>query len=174
MIYTTVLPTFESVNVISTVAINSTYPVLQFIDHSENVISTHVVGTTTTINSVTYTTTSNAVDLNFASTLTTEGVKYVFMLNETTLGKKLSDGIFKIKLISATEEPVELLVFLYKSIQCCVAKKLSKLNCSTDESVVTITAIILATESAANSGLQNEAVCGYNILTSYCTDCGCL
>jgi len=173
MIYTSILPTFEQISLISTTNINSDYDVLQMLDANENPILTFVKNNTITIDNVVYTTSSGAIDLEFDAIVTSEGTKFIFQINEQTSNIKLPDGVFKLKLFSATNE-FTTLVFLYKTIQCCLAKKVSKVGCNTtNEDIINIAAVIETTKAATASNLQNEANCGYKILTTYCENCGC-
>jgi len=172
MFYTEIAQDFSEIKILS-----DTLPdakVLIFKDSLGNIISTHVEGGSQTINGINYTTFVSANDLNFSLIATSIGLRYIYNLNQTTIGKPLTDGVFEIILISETETIV-LNVFLYNLIQCCLAKKLSKYYCRTTEieEVINMTAVIEAVKAAVNVNLFEQAVCGFKILENYCKNCGC-
>lgn len=172
MFYTKINQDFSEIKILSDV--NPDTKVLIYKDLNGNIISQNVLNGTQTINGETYITLSDCEDLIFTATPTNIGTRYIFDLNETTTGKFLIDGVYEIILISDTETTV-LNVFLYYTIQCCLAKTLSKPYCKQTEinKIINITAIIEATQAAVNTTLFEKAVCGFKMLENYCKDCDC-
>lgn len=169
---------------------NTNYPVMEiYINGSTTADYTLAVSGSQTIGSTTYTTTSGADDLNFASTTTTVGTEYIHTITTDTLGltgstlSTLTSGVWKFKCLDASET-TNIFVggIITEDIECCMASKLDKAfntNPKADDNdaikdVQLVWAILESAKSSAALGSYSNAEYKYSIAEQKCEGCGCV
>ena len=159
------------------------YPVL-LLYVNNNLLTTHVVDGTATINGTSYTTTSGADDLLFVDV---DGT-YKFVVESETINGRvdlyLTSGVWKFVLLNDAEEPTDIIAgrVIDRDLMCCVADKWADLSmgcnkCPDAEVVMKATKVYMSAKAADFAAQQNEfenAVCMYNAAAYLCDSaCGC-
>lgn len=159
------------------------YPVL-LLYVNNNLLTTHVVDGTATINGTSYTTTSGADDLLFVDV---DGT-YKFVVESETINGGvdlyLTSGVWKFVLLNDAEEPTDIIAgrVIDRDLMCCVADKWADLSmgcnkCPDAEVVMKATKVYMSAKAADFAAQQNEfenAVCMYNAAAYLCDSaCGC-
>ena len=160
---------------------NTNYPVVEI--YVNQVLKyTLVVGGSANINGVSYTTTTNADNLNFTSTVTTVGAQYIHEISVDTLTTSsdivLEDGVWAFKVISITGTTLFYIgTIIHDVIDECIMEHLDVLctpNCAIDHTLGEINKIYALLYSAKISAKKSEfenAQCKYNIASTFCSDC---
>lgn len=160
---------------------NTDYPVVQV--YVNNTLTyTLVVGGSATLGSTTYTTTSGADNLDFASTITTTGTKYIHTVTVDTLSTSsnlvLTDGVWSFKFLNTSGATAfHLGVVIHDEIDECIMEHLDPLcdgTCSIDKLIDKANRIYGLLYSAKVSATKAEftnAQCKYNMASTLCSDC---
>lgn len=168
-------------------SMNTNYPVVQI--YVQDVLRyTLVVGGSVTINAVTYTTTTGCTDLNYASTVTNIGTRYIEEIDATTFGLTsgtvLEEGVWKFAILQNTATPTNIYkgIIMHNTLDECIANKLDVAyaeNSTCDvEKVEALTlkswALLRSAIDSASVGEIDNAKFKYDLAYSNCTkDCNC-
>lgn len=158
---------------------NTDYPVMEiYVNNSK--LYTLVVGGSATVNSIAYTTTSGASNLDFASTTTSKGTEYIHTINPTTLGltsDRLQDGVWYFKIIGTNSTFINIGTLIHYDIDCCIANNLDSVcdkNCNFDEVIKhsnEVLGLLYSSEISAKLGEFSNSLCKYNIAKNLCKSC---
>jgi hypothetical protein len=160
---------------------NTDYPVIE-IYVNQTIAYTLVVGGSANINGISYTTTTGADNLNFASTVTTVGTQYIHEISVDTLTTSsdivLEDGVWSFKVIGVTGSTLFYIgTIIHDVIDQCIMEHLDVLctpNCAithTLEEVNKIYALLYSAKISAKKSEFENAQCKYNIASTFCSDC---
>ena len=160
---------------------NTDYPVVE-VYVNQTLTYTLVVGGSTTVNGITYTTTAGADNLNFASTVTSTGTKYIHTISVDTLSSSsdlvLTDGVWSFKFIASDGSTAFFLgVVIHDEIDECIMERLDPLcdgTCSVEKLIEQsnlIYGLLYSAKVSAKKGEFSNAQCKYNIASTFCSDC---
>lgn len=178
----TVSTDFKKIYLISDDATaNTDHPLLEVYVNGK-LTYTLVVGGSTTIGGVTYTTTAGADNLNFVSTTTTVGTQYIHTISVDTLTIQsdlvLTDGVWSFKFISSAGATVHYLgTVIHDEIDECIMERLDPLcdgTCSVEKMIEEsnkIYGLLYSAKVSAKKGEFSNAQCKYNIASTLCSDC---
>jgi hypothetical protein len=160
---------------------NTDYPVMEV--YINNVkIYTLVVSGSATIDSVAYTTTTNANNLNFATTTTTIGTEYIHTISNDTLGNTadtvLTNGVWSFKLLdNAATTNLFIGDIVHDNIDCCIMNNLDEVcngNCNLDKIIKdtnNIRGLLYSAKISAKKAEFTNAICKYQIAETLCEKC---
>lgn len=160
---------------------NTNYPVVQVYVNQE-LTYTLAVGGSQTLNSVVYTTTTGADNLNFASTLTSTGTKYIHTISVDTLSSSsdlvLTDGVWSFKFLNSSGGTAfHLGVVIHDEIDECIMERLDPLcdgTCSAEkliEGANQVYGLLYSAKVSAKKSEFSNAQCKYNIASTLCSNC---
>jgi len=133
-----------------------------------------------TINGTTYTTTSGANDLNFASTTTTIGTEFIHTISSSNLGEsseRLFDGVWAFKILSSDGTIQNIGGIVHYEIDCCIANNLDSVcsgNCFIEDVLqkgAEIRALLYSAKVSAKLGEFSNALCKFEIIKKLCEKC---
>lgn len=160
---------------------NTDYPVVE-VYVNQTLTYTLVVGGSATVNGIAYTTTSGADNLDFTSTLTSTGTKYIHTISVDTLSSSsdlvLTDGVWSFKFINSSGATAFFLgVVIHDEIDGCIMERLDPLcdgHCSAEkliEEANLIYGLLYSAKVSAKKAEFSNAQCKYNIASTFCSDC---